>query len=335
MSWTVVRRVAAVGAAVVLSAGAGCSTGGDDESLIVDDGGAAAELARVVERTRDSSGRIEATFGADGDGGGEGALSIEFDGSSWRTTSTMVGMSGVGSTSDLVTLRIDGRTYTSAVESAFQVGDETGAMRTVPGLEHVEWIDLTDGEGGAVGAVDAVTGAADDPFGLIGRFTDVRESGTERLDGVPLRRFEATMSGEELLRSLPPEQQAERAEQARSAPRLTAIQEYRAAHMNVRATILLTEDGVLRRAEIETEVSGIEPEFQDCSMVTSPTLTREVYDYSELGRPVEITPPDPATVMSMDQVQQLQQEAVGGGSVLTFLDEQQDLPKGMAEGCPR
>ena len=302
------RRGALTLAVVAVVGLAGC-TGGDagDEAVLVDDGGTADEfVTAAVEATVGGSGRIEIiASGAFRDGGPswDQVATVEYSGEDSLTTSAFEfgGLDGL-TTATTQMLTVGGSTY---VGSSMY---EQGTVEDLPAPsmpDGIEWVDVTaDLAAGSDPAGETTSPAsAWSSFGdAFLEFSDVTEVDAQSIDGESFRAFEARLRADQLDAMVGRPSTATDPGAPDRGPewdeREAAVQRYAAEHVWVDATVLVGDDGRLRRVSLEW-FDDIAAEFDGCFALQGyVTAESAQLDFVELGGAVPLTAPDPATVMS-------------------------------------
>ena len=306
-------RGAAACAVVAVLGLAGCTDDGGDEAVVVDDGGTADEfVTAAVESTVGGSGRIEITAsGAFNDGGPswDQVATVEYSGEDSLTTSRFEfgGLDGL-TTATTQMLTVGGSTY---VGSSMY---EQGTVEDLPAPsmpEGIEWVDVTAdiAESDPAGEAPSPASVWSSFGGAFLEFSDVTEVDAQSVDGQSFRTFEARLRADQLDAMVgSPSTGTDPGTPDRGPEwdeREAAVQRYAAAHVWVDATVLVGDDGRLRRVSLEW-FDDIAAEYDGCFPLQGfVTAESAQLDFLTLGDAVPLAAPDPATVMSSSEQREL------------------------------
>jgi hypothetical protein len=332
------RRAVAVTLASVVTLGlTGCTTGGDDgESLEIDDGGeATATVAAAIESASSGSGRFTTTIGEVAAGDAEDSarevrIEGEFDGDAVRSTATSfpesedelsnfaterlragdrtyVNVDGVRSQLEQLT-PVDGSLYAVTDGDEFQGYATAGEMSPFGDLDPApldgfDWIDTTELPGAfdESSPIDPFVSMMllpffnEDPFAVLSAVTEAHEVDP---DAEGERRFTASIPFASVYELLLDESVAAGAQAFAQGP----IEQYVADHTAVTAVVVLDSSGRLVRSEVSAHAE-IEEQYADCAELEAYAADLDlVTEFRDLDADVTVSAPDPATVMSLDQL---------------------------------
>lgn len=366
MSGRIGTRARTLGVATLVGAAllAGCTT---DEGIevVVDDGGdAMATLSDAVARTEELSGEFTIVSHTDmseqmaamaedmpeelrdeaelDDGRWSVEMRGRFDGDDMDAVMTLSGSLGSVFGSD------EGQDADGNHESRFvMVGerayrsalpfDEDGITEALAGRSWIEEelpdpAELAELEamGHGAGAQVLLGGALpQDVLGSLGdldQLVDLREAGTVEFDGTEVRSFRAEFSQQALWsegevdefgQELTTEQQA----------RADRIRAYRDERVRSDVEVLVDREGLVRRVEVST-TDDIEPIYRNCMQMYGMGDSSLVIELRALGSPVEITAPEPAQVMPLEEYDALWEQRMADEiGEYAPSDELDDLPE--------
>jgi len=295
------------------------SCSGDVEDRVSsDEDEATAAVRSAVAETFRSSGRFTLSF--ENDDLPDMAASGEFD-----EGGVSAEYRGDGQVPVKV-LSVGGTTYVD-------LNSNFGGMidSSTPGLEGKTWMQVPDEDslGGFTGSpglgADLAPGMLLSMADLADRLeavTNVTADGTETVDGIVLSRFRADLRPSDLNALLASdgspgiEDTAEDVDDFDS--KLAALSKYLDDHSTVRVSVLTNERRV-RRVTFEL-TSKVEAQYQGCwyfAMSTSDSVI--VVDLTDRGSAVTITPPDPSTVVTFDELMSTD-AGFGGEDDGSFID---------------
>ncbi len=326
-----------LGSLATLALAAGC-TGDEGVQVVTDDVDGAAALAAAVEPTP-TSGRFRYEMDTSMPGPDDAGWSMrtagegEFAGDDLRIRLESSSDGGVTMSGETVSdvIVVDGRQFHD-VASRLAIYDGWIADGATPGLEAAQealaatvegkdWIesaamtvedDELDGDGLEAIFVGGPASLLTDPAELLDDLDDVRELDAVERDGESLRRFAGTVRRDSMFG---PGEGADDPElSAEDRARLDRIDEYAWSHTESSVEVLVGPDGYIRGLQLEV-ADDFEPEYRDCMHLSengSLSMTIELFD---LGEPIEIVAPDPATVIDESALNDLGGVGVGPDDV--------------------
>lgn len=188
-------------------------------------------------------------------------------------------------------------------------------------LDGKDWVDSTgldpdDTDLDPLLASYAAEVPAVDPFAVLDAVTDVRDLGAEDLDGTPAQHFTATVPDEALLALLFGDAGTQfddlteldgdtgevSDEEQERQDRQDAVDRYVDEHTTVTADLYLDADDQLLQVRV-TATTDIEDQYDECPavFVLFDRLTMSTV-FTDMGGDVVIDAPDPATVVSLDEL---------------------------------
>jgi hypothetical protein len=319
--------------AALLIAATGCTLGDDSTEVVVDDGGdAMAALTAAVERTQSLSGEFTMRSRTDmtdlfeslpeeereGLGVDDGILESEvtgrFDGENMEAVidaSAFTLDDELDWPDEVRFVVVDGVSYATAMP--FEPDEVTAALGSRTWIEQEVPEDALEEMGLPAGG-DVLMGAAT-PADVLSSLSDLseliglREEAGSTFDGADVRTFRGEISvadmwpdaamGDEWDDELDPAQRE----------RMARIEAYQEEHLRSEVTVLVDTEGLVRRVEVVT-VSDVAEEFRDCMHLAATMEGSLVTELRALGSEVQITAPDPADVMTLEEYDGLYDQVV-------------------------
>jgi hypothetical protein len=309
--------VCAVGLGVIAGS---CSGDGGEQVLRTDGDTAPVAFEAAIRETFTGTGRY--TFTMDDDDAGDVSETGEFSGDTvqgsvtWEDEDPMT-MLVAG---DVTYARIDDTTDDSLDGFPIEMLQGKEWLRITPTPEEVDRDDtgmliassslmaLGTSAGGNGASAPQILSQLDR---ILSRAQDVRPDGSVDLGGTPYDRFQVRLDGSEIFElwgvdaeeaitsiakmySFGPEgpDSAEPDE-----ARVREVVDYTKDHLNLELTVVARDKDV-RRVDIRV-VDTIEDQYSDCMLLdTTGGPDRMTFEFSDLGTPIDIAAPDPATTVS-------------------------------------
>ncbi|UDY34588.1 hypothetical protein [Dermatobacter hominis] len=341
-----VRATAAVCAVGLGMVAASCSGDGGEQVLRTDGDTAPVAFEAAIRETFTGTGRY--TFTMDDD-----------DSSDARQTGEFAG----GATKGTVTWEDEDPTTVLIVDDVSYIGVDEGTadwwavdpsalegkqwIRTTPTPEELAEMELPEGvdpeiAAGMMAMDPSVTGDASAPQILsqldriLSRAQDVRADGTADVGGRTLDRFVARLGGDEMFELYGGDVRSVLQSSAlmwgdEGGPlagdvedRLTALSNYVDDHVGLELTVLADGTEVAR---VDMRVtSTVDPQYEDCTFLdVSSGPDTMTFEFTDLGAPITLAAPDPSTVISSSDLDELfeyddsfeQVGGAGGDSITT------------------
>ena len=329
--------VCAVGLGVVAGS---CSGDGGEQVLRTDGDTAPVAFEAAIRETFTGTGRY--TFTMDDDDSSDARQTGEFAGGSTKGTVTWE------DEDPMTVLIVDDVSYLKAdeatadwwsVDPAALKGKEW--IRTTPTPEEIADMDLPEGidpeMAAGMAAMDpSITGDASAPQILsqldriLSRAQNVRADGTTEVGGQTLDRFVARLGGDEMFElygvdvhtvlvagsMMWGDESEPLADDVKS--RITAMSNYFDDHVGLELTVLADGKDVAR---VDMRVtSTVDPQYEDCTFLDmSDGPDTMSFEFTDLGAPITLAAPDPSTVISGSELDELYEyedsfEPVGGST---------------------
>jgi len=244
--------------------------------------------------------------------------SLEVDGRAYRSTDQLRLFEPLSDSDESEEIGgVDGTTSAETFD-LFQEYD----FRALDGKDWVDATPLLTSVEGSVSGLDPMVESAlrgwisDDPFALLGVVEAVEEGPPAEIDAAPVRHFTATIPQRELLTLVFGEEalsdvgydssgdgDVEMTEEDLEYERRQEVADrYVADRTSVTADLFLDTDDQLRRVVVVASTE-IESDYEDCWLLSvSFSNLSFTTDFSDLGGEISIEAPDPATVISLDDV---------------------------------
>lgn len=328
--------VALLGTAAIVAAGC---TGGERGDSLVRSSSGANDVIAAIDALRTGSGRFRLEWRAQG-GDEIDAFSVvaegEFSGSDLRVSTTAGAEAEDSPPLTSTVMRVGDRQFVSLDQHRTMIDqlraslEELHAENPSPFAPPVDdlfgelpdgadWVEVTGGDGGFVGPWGG-TEPVWDPLDALSRVEDVVEAGEGEVGGVATRRFTATIATDSFLEAsgqpdvadvvdemyasmIEGADEALAEELATQMEQLRALSAYASERLVVEVEVHLDGEDRLVRSIISSRVD-VEDQYAECSFFRN-AAQEVVVDVSGHGEEITIEVPDPATILSEEEYEEL------------------------------